>query len=77
LITAEKIKNFLRSQKLPGGLDYPNFPFPALQKIITPNTHSYKQYLVYILEFPLFSPTMYQLYKLLPFPVIVKQKEFT
>jgi hypothetical protein len=58
-------------------LDYPNFPFPELQKIITPNTYSYKQYLVYILEIPLFSPTTYQLYKLLPFPVNVKQKEFT
>jgi hypothetical protein len=77
LMTAEKIKTFLGTQKLPSGLDYPNFPFPELQKIVTPKTYSYKQYLVYILEIPLFSPTEYQLYKMLPFPVIAKQKELT
>jgi hypothetical protein len=69
LITAEKIKHFLGNQKLPNGLDYPILPFHELQKIITPNTFSYKQYLVYILEIPLFSPIGYHLYKLLPFPV--------
>jgi hypothetical protein len=31
LITAEKIKDFLGTQKLPSGLDYPNFPFLELQ----------------------------------------------
>jgi hypothetical protein len=77
LITAEKIKSFLGSQKLPSGLDYPNFPSPDVQKIVIPNIYSYKQFLVYILEIPLFSPTIYQLYKLLPFPVIVKQKEIS
>jgi hypothetical protein len=77
LITAEKIKSFLGNQKLPSGLDYPNFPFPDLQKIITPNSYFFKQFLVYVLEIPLFSPTTYQLYKLLPFPVVVKKQEIT
>jgi hypothetical protein len=77
LITAEKIKNLLGKQKLPSGVDYPNFPFPELQKITTPIAYSYKQYLVYILEIPLFSPNVYQLYKMLPFPVVIKQKELT
>jgi hypothetical protein len=77
LITVEKVKSLLRSQKLPSGLDYPNFPFSELQKIITPGTYFYKHYLVYILEIPLFSPTVYQLHKLLPFPVAVKQGEST
>jgi hypothetical protein len=77
LITTEKIKNLLGNQKLPNGLDYPNLPFPELQKIITPNTYSYKPYLVYILEIPLFSPTEYHLYKLLPFRVVVKPEEST
>jgi hypothetical protein len=76
LITAEKIRNLLGKQKLPSGLDYPNFPFPELQKIITPNTYSYSKYLVYVIEIPLFPPIEYHLYKLLPFPVIVKQEEF-
>jgi hypothetical protein len=65
LVTAEKIKNLLRTQKLPSGLDYPNFPSSELQKIIVPIAYSCKQYLVYILEIPLFSPTEYHLYKLL------------
>jgi hypothetical protein len=77
LITTEKIKQFLGNQKLPSGLDYPNLPFPELQKIITPHTYAYKQYFVYILEIPLLSPTEYHLYKLLPFPVAVKEKEAT
>jgi hypothetical protein len=77
LITAEKIKQLLGSQKLPSGMDYPNFPFSELQKIITPITYSYKQYLVYILEIPLFSPMNYQLYKMLPFPTAVKVEEPT
>ncbi|PNF23406.1 hypothetical protein B7P43_G12246 [Cryptotermes secundus] len=77
LITAEKIKQLIGSQKLPSGLDYPNFPFPQLQKIITPITYSYKQYLVYVLEIPLFSPTTYQLYKLLPLPTNVKEEKST
>jgi hypothetical protein len=33
LITAGKIKNFLGTQKLPNGLNYPNFPFPELKKL--------------------------------------------
>jgi hypothetical protein len=77
LITSEKIRNLIATQKLPSGLDYPNFPFPDLSKIITPNIYSYKQYLVYVLEIPLFSPTEYNLYRLLPFPVKVRKEEVT
>lgn len=44
---------------------------------ITPSTYAYKQYLVCILEIPLFSPTIYQSYKLLPFPIAVQQEEST
>jgi hypothetical protein len=76
-ITAEKIKNLLVIQKLPSGLDYPNFPFPELQKIITPNTYFFRQFLVYVLEIPLLSSTTYNLYKMLPFPVAVSKEEST
>jgi hypothetical protein len=41
VITAEKIKQLLGSQKLPSGLDYSNFPFPELQK----NRNSYYVFL--------------------------------
>jgi hypothetical protein len=74
LITAKKIKNLLGNQKLPSCLDYPNFPFPELQKIITPSTYSYNKYLIYVLEILLFSPIEYHLYMLLPFAVVVKQE---
>jgi hypothetical protein len=77
LITAEKIKNLLCKQKLPSGVDYPNLPFPELQKIITPITYSYKQYLVYVLEIPVFLPKTYKLYNMLSFPVAMKQNELT
>jgi hypothetical protein len=33
LITTEKIKSFMKTQRLPNGLDYPNFSFPELQKL--------------------------------------------
>jgi methyl-accepting chemotaxis protein len=77
LITSEKIRSLLKTQKLPNGLDYPNFPFSELQRIITPSTYAYKQYLVYILKVPLFSSTEYYLYKMLPFPVAIQEKEST
>jgi hypothetical protein len=32
LITAEKIRNLVTTQKLPSGLDYPNFPFPEFPR---------------------------------------------
>jgi hypothetical protein len=66
LITYEKIRSLLETQKVPLGLRYPNFPFHELQKLIYPHTYSHKQYLVYILEIPLFSTNLYHLYKILP-----------
>jgi hypothetical protein len=77
LITAEKIKNIIINQKLPTGTDYPTLPFSELSKIITPNVYSYKQYLVYVLEIPLLSPTEYHLYSVLPFPVKVHKEQAT
>jgi hypothetical protein len=75
LITAEKIRNLVKNQNLPSGTDYPLLPLSELSRIITPNVYSYKQYLVYVLEIPLLSPTEYHLYKVLPFPVKVNEKE--
>jgi hypothetical protein len=69
LITVQKIRNLVTVQKLPPGTDYPNFPLPELSKIIIPHIYSYRRFLVYVLEIPLFSPTEYQLYKMLPSPV--------
>jgi hypothetical protein len=37
LITAENIRNLIKTKKLPSGTDYPNFPFSELSKVITPN----------------------------------------
>jgi hypothetical protein len=55
-VTVEKIRNLIATQEVPSGLDYPKFLFPELSKIITPKIYSYKEYLVYVLEIPLFSP---------------------
>jgi hypothetical protein len=46
LMTAEKMKNLVATQRLPPGLDFPNFPFAELSKIVTPKMYSYKKYLV-------------------------------
>jgi hypothetical protein len=77
LMTAEKMKDLVATQKLPPGLDYPNLPFSELSKIITPRMYTYTKYLVYVLEIPLFSPTVYHLYKLLPFPVSAQRSKDT
>ena len=69
LITTERIRNIFRSQPLPQGLDYPDLSFSELQKITIPHTYAYKQFLVYVLEIPLLSPTHYHLYHNTPFPV--------
>jgi hypothetical protein len=77
LITTEKIRSLIMNQKLPTGTDYLTLPFSELSKIITPNVYCYKQYLVYVLEIPLLSPTEYHLYKVLPFPVGVHKEKPT
>ena len=68
VITIEKIRNIMMKQNLPSGLDYPALPFSEFQKIVTPHTYSYNQYLVYVLDVPLLTPTIYHLYKMMPFP---------
>jgi hypothetical protein len=73
LITITKIKDMMREESLPDGLDFPSFPSLELSRLITPIIFSQKSYLVYILQIPLLLSTVYQLYKLQPFPV--KQHE--
>jgi hypothetical protein len=55
----------------------PQLSFLRTSKIIVPITYSYKQYLVYILKMPLFSPTQHHLYKLLPFPITFEKIDST
>ena len=59
----------LKTQRLPSGLDYPMFPFSELQKILTPHTYVYQQYLIYVTEIPLLLSQKSELYKILPFPI--------
>jgi hypothetical protein len=66
----------MEAQRLPNGLDCPNLPFPELQKNYN-SSYLYQQYLVYMLEIPLFSPKEYHLYKLLSFPVKLHEQELT
>jgi hypothetical protein len=68
-ITVERIRAILTSQRLPNGLDYPNFPFPELQRIIVPTVYSHGPFLVYVLDIPLLSPTLFYLHKVLPYPI--------
>jgi hypothetical protein len=59
----------LTSQQLPSGLDYPNFPFSELQRIVVPPLYAHGPFLVYVLDIPLLFPTLYHLYKVLPYPI--------
>jgi hypothetical protein len=67
-VTAERILAVLTSQQMPSGLDYPNFPFSELQRVVVPHVYSHGPFLVYVLDISLLSPTLFYLYKILPFP---------
>jgi hypothetical protein len=41
LMPTKKIRNYIKTQKLPSGTDYPNFPFPEMLKIRTPKKSIY------------------------------------
>jgi hypothetical protein len=72
-ITIAKVKDKMRGQLLSSGLEFPSFSSLELSHLITPIIFSQKSYLVYILQVPLLQTTMYQLYKVQPFPM--KQHE--
>ena len=76
LITIAKIKDMMRKESLPDGLDFPSFPSLELSRLITPIIFSQNSYLVYILQMPLLQSIPYQLYKLRPFPVEQQEKMF-
>jgi hypothetical protein len=69
LITISKIKDMMKELSLPDGFDLPTFPSLELSRLITPVIFSKGTYLVYILQVPLLESTMYQIYKVQPFPV--------
>jgi hypothetical protein len=68
-ITVERMRAILTSQQLPNGLDYPNLPFPELQRITVPHVYSRGTFLVYVLDIPLLSSTIFYLHKVLPYPI--------
>lgn len=55
LIITKKIKDFLGSPKLPSALDYPNFHFPELKKIITPNIFLQTIFSLHLRNSPIFT----------------------
>ena len=69
LITVAKVKEMMREESLPDGLDFPSFPSLELSRLISPIIFSKNTYLVYVLQIPLLQPIVYQLYKLQPFPI--------
>jgi len=73
LITIAKVKDMMRKESLPDGLDFPSFPSLELSRLITPIIFSQNTYLVYVLQVPLLQSTEYKLYKLQPLPI--KQQE--
>jgi hypothetical protein len=53
LITLTKVKDMMKRESLPDGLDFPSFPSLELSRIITLVTFSQNSYLLYILQIPL------------------------
>ena len=49
LMTIAKIKDMMRKESLPDGLDFPPFPSLELSRLTTPIIFSQNSYLVYIL----------------------------
>jgi hypothetical protein len=68
LITMVKIRNMMRKESLPDGLEFPSFLSVELSKLITPIPYSQGSYLVYVIQIPLIQSTSYHLYKIQPFP---------
>jgi len=75
LINIAKIKDMMRKESLPDGVDFPSFPSLELSRLITPIIFSQNSYPVYILQMSLLQSIPYQLYKLQPFPVEQQEKK--
>jgi hypothetical protein len=69
LITMVKIRDMMRKESLPDGLEFPSFSSVELSRLITPIVYSQGSYLVYVIQIPLIQSTSYHLYKIQPFPV--------
>jgi len=76
LITMTTITDMMREESLPEGLDFPSFPSLELSHLITPIIFSQDNYFVYVLHIPLLHHTVYQLYKLQPFPIRQQENVF-
>ena len=68
LITIAKIKDMMRKESLPDGLDFPSFPSLELSRLITPIIFSQNSYLVYILQMPLLQSIPYNYTSFNPSP---------
>jgi hypothetical protein len=73
LITIDKVKDMMRKESLLDGLNFPSFSCLELSRLIIPIIFPQRTYFVYVFQASLLQPTMYQLYKLQPFPP--KQQE--
>jgi hypothetical protein len=76
LIKMVKIKNLMRKESLPDGLEFPSFPSVELSELITPIIYLQGSYLVYVIQVPLIQSTSFHLYKIQPFPARQQQKVF-
>ena len=74
LITIAKIKDMMRKESLPDGLDFPSFPSLELSRLITPIIFSQNSYLVYILQMPLLQSIPYNYTSFNPSPWNSKKK---
>jgi hypothetical protein len=71
-----KLREMMRKESLPDGLEFPSFSSFELSRLITPVIYSQGSYLVYVIQIPLIQSTPYHLYKIQPFPVRERDRVF-
>lgn len=76
LITMVKIREMVRSESLPDGLEFPSFSSVELSRLTTPIIYSQGSYLVYVIQIRLIQSMSYHLYKIQPFPVKQQDRVF-
>jgi transcriptional regulator of met regulon len=64
LITMVKIRDMMRKESLPDGLEFPSFPSMELSRLIISIIYSRGSYLVYVIQVPLIQSISYHLYKI-------------
>lgn len=77
IVTIQKIQEVLALQTMPDSTMFPPFSSPELLSLIKPTIYTQGSYLIYSVKVPLVSETVYNLFRVIPIPVIMSSQEMT